>query len=443
MKKPRKAQLVKKGAKSHVDNPLPHPAKSAPVPDVPVHAAPATPSAAAPGVAVKSRTAMDRQLAYRFPQWMESVRTMLRQDGVRRPPKRSLRKVGRHVAAWLGDRRIAGLDDRQLAELASALRRYYVVESAGFKDFVTRARKRARTMTGAVSKGVTTTTVDTPEGVWVFASTGSVDPVIVEEAFVPRIAGAQPPKSRPPYPAKTGRPRWLLADGSLTYAEPTIPLHPERAPTGPAPGILEKAPGILIEQLMRAERRRSGAAWVPLTSKLVKFGRNVDSRLRRTLGLGIDSMEIYRPTQSSGQAYDTLVVIKGRTGRAPERVPDADVLPQVSEVFGENAPEKWARLHAWGPILGDSTPAGLAYGPVELNKLQRDTIEKYLNEWKSVELEVSVYLSHRKVDGSTYPFVRTVKYRWATSDGNIAQVALALDKDGKVLPPDVEFVTTP
>src|SRR5207248_9580775 len=99
------------------------------------------------------------------------------------------------------------------------------------------------------------------------------------------------------------------------------------------------------------------------------------------------------------------------------------------------------RLHGWGPILGDSTPAGGGYGPKALNKLQRDTIESYLQTWSNpkapVKLSTTVYLEHRPTLAGVQPFVKTVKYRW--SDAGIRRsVAFGVDDAGKVFGPLVE-----
>lgn len=403
----------------------------------PAEAVPVFPAAKATGLAAVAEEAAlsGRQLSRRFPNFVERVRTMQRQVAVARMPRSRIYAFGRFVSQSLGGRRLAALAAEELEQLEAQLRRKFVVDSTGLAQVLKQARARAKGMTGATARKVVTSTVDRPEGVWVFVHTDSPEPVVLMEAFAPRRPTAA--IQRPPFPG--GRtPRWLHDGTSTPVADPpSLPASPPRL-VGPAQGLLDHAPGIILDQMMRAERHRSAGAWVAVGTKIVKYFGDVPQKLRRTLGLRIESIAVQRAAPGT-VGWDTRVEIVGTTGRSPDRFPDIDVLPDPAAAFGPNSGME--RLHGWGPILGDSTPAGGGYGPAGLNELQRQTIERFLqtgrNPQASVRLSTAVYLEHRPTLAGVQPFVKTVKYRW-TDAGVRRSVAFGVDDTGKVFGPILE-----
>jgi hypothetical protein len=98
-----------------------------------------------------------------------------------------------------------------------------------------------------------------------------------------------------------------------------------------------------------------------------------------------------------------------------------------------------ARMHPYGPIFGDETLAGLAYGPHETaNLLASGHTEGFarfdakragrLNVKAGTPVKVSQYVQYRPVKGSKagrYPFVVSVKYEYTLESG--ARVVAVID----------------
>lgn len=351
-----------------------------------------------------------------------NVRRSLRSGGDRT----WLRGVVQRAHSWLGERRIIDLSKAELAALEAETRAYLIETAPGFVAARTAARQTARTIKGAVAGPIVASRVELPEGAWYFFHTDASHPIVVSELFVPRApVSGTPVPARPSFPARPARagrsagggdPRWLLDDATVVTKAPTLTARPAQVLSGLPVAALTDGPALLVDQLARAELRQLSRTWVPLTNKEVRFV-GVPQAQRRTLGLGIDSIEYLPVPPNAGNAFDLRVRIKGRLGREAVRIGDEDILPLPSALGLKNH----ARLHLWGAIFGDSTPAGIAYGLEKFNQLQLISIETYLKAGRrgntaAVELEATAFIKLRNIDGDTYPFLKEVRYEY-TVDG--------------------------
>ena len=202
------------------------------------------------------------------------------------------------------------------------------------------------------------------------------------ETFTP-IGGGSPSSTtaipaRPAFPGQ-GTPRWLGRSGRIYKAPPAAATSPPAVVTGIPVTLLRDAPPAIADQLFRTEAAKLARTRVPVTNTKVEIVGAVPAEEQGktgTLGYGIERI-IYERPDGPG-AYDYKVTVEGTARPSVPRPGDEDVLPRGGLLGLVDA----VRLHLWGPILGDSTPAGLAYGPEELNRLQLDTIEGFLKTGK-------------------------------------------------------------
>lgn len=370
-------------------------------------------------------------LRQRFPVIVGRILGSLRAEGVPRallPTRYRVRRLVGVALELLGDRRIAALDEAELAALVAGLRRETVLRSPALAVVLRRARGRARTLTKATGAGVRASAVDMDEGVWVFVHTTSPDPVVLAESFAPRRVGVAVP-ARPGFPG-SGTPRWLPRGTKEPVAAapppPSVVVPEFRA----GARLLAEAPVTVVEQMRRAELHRIGRAWVPLTPRVVAWVGEVPAAMRRTLGTRIRSVRYEKPT-GVGHGYDTKVVIEGHTGPGTGRFPDTDALPLPRDALG--AQSGMERCHAWGFLLGDSTPAGMGYCSKALNQAMLRTIEEFLRsgERGRVALTVTSYLEHRPTLAGRQPFLRTVVYRW-TDAGVTRSFEVGVEESGRI-----------
>ena len=264
-------------------------------------------------------------------------------------------------------------------------------------------------------------------GTWVFFHSSSpTSPVVWGEAFVPNKPGIPVPAKRPDLKRAgvTGTPRWRTSSGKYVSTPPPLPDKPAAIPSGLSPQTLDAAPALILDELARArtaavEAAQRQAAPVKIFS-LAPGTRRAGSRIGR--------IEKFVPSQPGG-AWDELWVVEGVTGPEIARMPESEmdkVLPEIGKLTKAPEFQGMARMHVFGPIFGDETLAGLAFGPHETaNLLASGNTEGFaragvkgagrLNVKAATPVTVSQYVKYRTVPGSKagrYPFVVSVKYRY-------------------------------
>jgi hypothetical protein len=342
-----------------------------------------------------------------------------------------LRGLVNRAHDWLGSRRIIDLSPAELERFRAEIRAYMIEKEKGFAAVRLTAKQTARTLVGATGSPVTASRVDLTEGSWYFFHTDASNPVVVSEMFVPYAVASQAvlPK-RPAFPSGaarggrnsgSGAPRWLDS-GVIGAKPPALSASPPRVLSGLPGAAMTEGPALVVDQLTRAELRQLSRSWIPFTNKEVHFIGVPEQRLKRTLGLGIDSIEYLPVAAGGGTTFDLRVRVKGWLGMEAVRTGDENVLP-LPEALGldELGLVGYQRLHLWGPILGDSTTAGIAYGSNDFNRVQLASIEKYLKaghrgNTSAVHLEATAFIKLRKIGDDTYPFVHEVSYEY-TVDG--------------------------
>jgi hypothetical protein len=344
------------------------------------------------------------------------------------------------VEHGLAGRALDGLPAAERAQLVESLRQELVRLCPGAQKRQHEFREQLRqTPRIDVDPDVRRSTVTVAGGTWIFWHSASpTAPVILGEGFAPTRLGNAVPKSRPPPAAAgiAGRPRWRRTDGAIVDAPPPLPMRPALAASGLSRQALEMAPELVLAEFARAGR--AAAAVAARARKPLPFKSTSDHR--RT-GDRITRIEHYAPGVAGGE-WDELIVISGVTGPDTARLPASEldrVLPPAGELPAEFA--GYARMHAWGPIFGDETLAGLAYGPhVAVNLLQKNTLEGFgfwdakraakLNVKAGMPVKVSQYVKYRPVAGVQRPFVRTVRYDFTLEDGTIYTAVLDVPREG-------------
>ena len=105
-----------------------------------------------------------------------------------------------------------------------------------------------------------------------------------------------------------------------------------------------------------------------------------------------------------------------------------------------------ARMHAYGPVFGDETLAGAAYGPHKTaNLLALGNTEAFarfgakgagrLNVKAGTPVKVSQYVKYRYVKGTKngrYPFVVSVKYQYTLESGELVTAVIDISPKGEV-----------
>jgi hypothetical protein len=397
--------------------------------------APAPPKLASPGRTARAAPQTGQalvppplslqQLGRLFPKWRPAAETVLRQARLD-VPRSVLRDSTREVWSWLGQRRLSSLTAAEVAELTDFVRqRMLAVSQTVDRELFQAASRRAATVLGQQRAAVQLVTVPAPQGRWVFLVPSGRQDLVVAEAFAPDVPGAPVP----PRPALPGvaSPRWVLNEaGTLSPPDtpPPPPASPPRLPTGLPPQTLQQAPGMLIDVLTQAERRRLGLSSGTISGSPVQFGPGVPPQMRRAFGGGIRAVD-YRTM--GGKRIQ--VTITGRTRDTAARLGDESVLPEVIDVFGPDS--GMARLHLWGSVLGDTVTAGIAYGPVALNQAMKD-LELILKTgglggYRAVDVTVSAIIEMRPVKGVDQPFLLRATYQWNDGRGNPVTFSVGLD----------------
>jgi len=346
------------------------------------------------------------------------------------------------VEETLAGRAVDALSSAERAGLVAALRDELVALCPGVQQRQKRFREQLRIAPRVdIGSDVRRSTVTAPGGTWVFwHSPSPTSPVIFGEGFVPTRSGTAIPSARPQPSAAgiTGQPRWRTAGGALVTAAPPLPGKPTLAPSGLSQDALEKAPELVLNEFARARKAALDSA--ERAAKPLPFR---SSGYFRRAGTRITSIEQYTSKVPGGE-WDELTVVTGVSGPETGRL-GADAMDDVLPAAGTLDPalSGYARMHAWGPILGDETLTGLAYGPHEaVNLLQATTAEAFarwsakragkLNIRAGVPVKVSQYVKYRRVNGTKRPFVRTVRYDYTLEDGTIATAVIDIPPDGKV-----------
>ncbi|HCB06417.1 MAG TPA: hypothetical protein PLZ93_03445 [Nocardioides sp.] len=377
----------------------------------------------------------------------------LERAGLEAPPGTAAKLI--HTAEErLAGRTLNALSDAEREALGDVLRQELARTCPG-------AELRQKQLREAARQGqflelgrdeIATTTV--PGGVWIFWwSPSSKGPTILGESFVPRKPGTPVPAARPS-PTQAGlkgSPRWRTSSGKVSTTPPPLPKKAVVAASGLSPDALDAMPDLVFDELRRARAAALEAAEkefkaTPLRAK---------PGLRRA-GERIATIEQFAPKVPGGE-WDELTVVRGRTGPEVERMASHEldkVLPPQRDLPPEM--QGMARLHVFGPIFGDETLAGLAYGPHQAaNLFQKDTAEAFarwdakrangLNIKAGMPVKVSQYVKHRRVGGRKLPFVKTVRYDFTLESGQILTAVIDIPDTMWKVPPTgkVDFFVLP
>lgn len=393
-----------------------------------------TPSRAAPRVRVRPLVA-HAALARR----LETLGLALDPEG--------LAGVLMEVEKALGGRSLRTLGAAARAALVARTRHALVAAVPGVRRRQRELAEAARGLRGATAgRELHVATADVAGGVWVFVHTDAArDAVVLGEAFVTARPGvAVPARPDPARAGLAGRVRWRDGDAVGEARPRLVPGTPQAA--GVAAGALDDGAEAVLTEFGRAQEvALAGAA---ATRRPVRTTGALSPVEARTEGGGITAIEVRGP-ESGGpppgrRAWDLWYTISGRTrpeiARRAEREMDA-LLPPAGEL-GDPRYRGWARAHAWGPVLGDETFAGLAYAPHEaVNLLQLATTEGFarwgatrsgLNLRSGTALRVDVKVRLREVGGRPRPFLRSAEYTVTLEDGTQVIATLEVDELGRV-----------
>jgi hypothetical protein len=389
------------------------------------------------GLPVTARTVVD------YP----ALERALERGGVRVPTGDSARLIA------LAEERLAGrtLEALSAAErdaLEDVLRQEIVKLSPGAarrrQELLKQAQALFRADTGS---RVVTTMASVRGGTWVFFHSPSpTSPVIWGESFVPTKAAAMVPKRRPDLKEAgiTGTAKWRDSAGNIVSTPPPLPAKPATIPSGLDPQALEQAPALVLDELARARSAALHAVQQQAAPVKLYF---LAPGTRRA-GDRISRIEKFAPSRPGG-TWDELVVVEGVTGPEVPRMSEAEmdkVLPEIGKLTDAPEFQGMARMHVFGPIFGDETLAGLAYGPHETaNLLASGHTEGFarfgakgtgrLNVKAGTPVKVSQYVKYRPVKGTKagrYPFVVSVKYEYTLESGEFVTAVIDISPTGDV-----------
>lgn len=380
------------------------------------------------------------RLGLRFQTWRPAVEAMLQRNNVLLPGP-VLQELVRHVNEFAGNEALASLSADRIRLLLDSMRqRMLQVGSAIQNPLLQDARRRARIAFGARGDpAIDLVSVPVNGGLWLFVvpSAPGRRHVVLHEAFAPtvrpagagsRAASLQPPP-RPPVPG-TASPLWMDTVGNILPQPASTPTTivtsalPDRA--------LEVGPGLVFEQLRRAELRRAGQLTTEtLTGAQVRTVGPVPANV--TLGGGIRYIG-YRVTESgSHRVHIAGTTIARPSGALAQRIPYT--LPDPQQVFGPRS--RMERLHLYPAAFGDTTSVGEAYGSLALNDaMQR--LEFWLEanggiRRGKVDVEVSAIIEMRPgpLDQLPYPHLRRATYSW-TEGPETVTFSVGIDDNGLV-----------
>lgn len=426
---------LEKAAEEAATHPRVPPAKVGPEP--PGHAGGELPHAPPEGaVPVAVRTVVDHAALERA---LEDV-------GAAVPAGDSARLVA-IAEEKLAGRAVEALGAGERQQLLDALREELVKMSPGAvqrrRELLADAKEMFSVEHGS---SVIVSTTPAKGGTWVFFHDGSpTSPVIWGESFFPKKPGTPVPVNRPD-PKKaglTGSPTWRTTSGKFVTEPPPLPARPVTVPSGLDAEALEKAPDAVLSEVARARKAAIEAAekqGMPVKLAAAPGTRRAGGRIATIT-------KVY--PEVPGGVWDECIVVEGVTGPEVARMPEAEmdkVLPTIGTLTDDPELQGMARMHVYGPIFGDETLAGLAYGPHEAaNLLASGNTEGFarvgakqtgrLNVKAGTPVKVSQYVKYRAVKGSPagrYPFVVSVKYEYTLESGARAVAVIDISPRGDV-----------
>lgn len=372
--------------------------------------------------------------------------------------ERALEMVGAAVPAGdsaklvaLAEEMLAG---RTLEVLAAAERQKLVVALRGElvrlapgtaqrrRDLLTQAKAL---FSAESSSAVIVSTAPARGGTWVYFHDGSpTAPMIWGESFVPHGPGTRVPSERPDpkMAGLLGTPSWRTASGKIVKQPPALPAKPVVVPSGLDPQALARAPEAVLDEMARAQKTALEAAGHqsrPITLISAAPG-------TRRAGGRISSIQRKYPSQPGG-AWDECTIAEGVPGPEIRRMSDTEmdrVLPRIGQLTSDPQLSGMARMHVFGPIFGDETLAGLAYGPHQTaNLLASGYTEGFarfdakrtgrFNVKAGTPVRVSQYVKYRPIKGQgRYPFVVSVKYEYTLESGVRAVAVIEVSPTGSV-----------
>jgi len=348
----------------------------------------------------------------------------------------------------LAGRAVQALNTAERTAIEETLRQDLVKLSPGLARRQQQLLREAKAMFRAdTGSGVLTSMASVRGGTWVFFhSPSSTSPVIWGESFLPTRVGTPVPKQRPDFKKAgiTGTPTWRDSSGKVVSTPPALPSKPTTMPSGLHPQALEQAPALILDELARAQSAAQEAArrqTVPVKLYSLAAG-------TRRAGDRISLIEKFTPSRQGG-TWDELIVVEGVTGPEIPRMSDSEmdkVLPEIGKLTDAAEFQGMARMHVFGPIFGDETLAGLAFGPHKaVNLLASGYTEGFarfgakgtgrINVKAGTPVKVSQYVKYRPVKGTKlgrYPFVVSVKYEYTLESGALVTAVIDISPTGEV-----------
>lgn len=353
----------------------------------------------------------------------------------------AIRSAALTVDRLAADRVLAELSDSVLRELADAARVQMIANSQAYARTLGDMKAVLRKTLKTRNLELRLTTVSTPEGVWWFARRdGGYASDILGEIFVPRTAGVIPLK-RPPIP-QASQPRWLQPDGTFTTTSPAGASV--RRPLNLPAELIDKGPEALVEQMKRAQKGKITGTPEPVFEQPRQ--RNLSRSEQQVAGSALTDMskKSLRTPLSKDEAErliaDSVTKLTGSVGKLALRLADKadavafddDAVKLIQAVFGSNYGPPFNQMHAWGPILGDTTAAGMSIGPNWVNHLQLRSIERFLQSGKDanrIPLTVRVATKDLVINNKNHRFFRAAYYEF-TLEGEVLRVNLELTREG-------------
>jgi hypothetical protein len=258
-----------------------------------------------------------------------------------RLPSGVAEKVISEMEAALGRRLLRDLDPKELEALKTRARTTIAKSAPTVKQLQKELLDAALKLHGIrVGSNLLVSAVDVRGGVWVFFHTdAATDALIVGEAFVARRPGGAIPKTRPSPEAAglRGKPRW--SDGARVQTDPPPVRAAAPVKSGLSEEALERGADAILDEMRRGEDAALAQATQPRPKREVVLRGPVPSKAALTQGTGIESIS-YRAPAAGGpppgkRAWDTEVLIVGRTGPEIPRRPDTEldaVLPRAGEL---------------------------------------------------------------------------------------------------------------
>jgi hypothetical protein len=372
---------------------------------------------------------------------------------------RALEKAGAGLPAGLAPKLIADVETRlagraldqleaaELAKVRQALETKIAASAPAAQRQQAVFRDKARALRNVhFAPEVRVSAAKAPGGTWLFwHSPSPTRPDIWGESFVPTKPHTPVPGRRPnPIDAGiTGAPQWRDDLGRPIPERPPVPAKPAVAASQLGAHALDAGPEVILAEVRRAQQRADTAA-VAHESPAPLHTKSVSGPAAQRTATRITSIERFAAQVPVGE-WDELLVVKTTTGKETKRLPSSEMDKVLKPASSLPDPryKDWARLHPCGPITGDETLAGLAYGPHEgLNLLQKDTAEAFmrwdakrqgqLNVKAEMPVTIKQYIKYREIGAERYPFVRTVKYEFTLENGKVVTAVMDITPEGVV-----------